>query len=216
MYGYRLNKIADKIRFAGLMLGCALSLGACVSGGSTPSRPVDSFIFFYQPPAPTASDKSLPYSIAIERFSAPQILRSGAMLYLPERYKVDEYVFSRWRMPPAEMVSEFLRRDFIRSGRFQAVFGTGDNASVTFRVLGRVEECYESDMNGIPSAVLAFQATVFDESDRVGGKRIVFQKNYRHVEPMSNQSPSAMAESMSRAMGLLSLRLEKDIAEIRK
>ena len=198
-----------------VLLLCLIPVTGCISGGSTSSRQIETLIFFYQPPD-DSGEKQLPFSIAIDRFSGAQILRTGAMIYIPAPYKIDEYLYHRWRMPPGEMVSEFLRRDFRSSGRFQAVFGPGELAPVTHRLAGRVEECQELDHNGIPSAVLSLQATLFEEGGRGKDRRIVFQKIYRRVEPMAKQSPDAMAESLSRAMKVLSGQIEKDIVGLIK
>ncbi len=198
-----------------VVLVFAAQLAGCVSGGSTPSRPVEKFMFFYQPPV-ASSEKTSSYAVAVERFSGAQILRTGAMVYIPEPYRIDSYQFHRWQMPPGEMVSEFILRDLRNSGLFKAVFGPGDPAPVKLRVFGRVEECQESDVDGKVHAVLSFQATVIDDGNRGEGRQILFQKFYRHAEPMNSKTPVSMAEAMSRAMKILSGQIVRDVSEISK
>ncbi len=208
MNNYISKFLKKNITFFMLMLTAMLTLSGCMGGASSPSRSIETFMLFY-PPHPLVSSAKAGESIAVERFSGAQLLRTGAMIYQPEPYKVDEYVYHRWRMPPGEMVSEFLRRDLSSSGLFKAVFGSGNAEFARYRIVGRVED------DGKPNAVLSFQVTVFDEG-KIRGRQsiIVFQKQYRRTEQMQKQSPVSMVEAISIAMQTLSVQVVKDIAEI--
>lgn len=55
-------------------------------------------------------------------FSVAQSFNSTAMVYKPQQNRLDSYPYSRWRVNPGDMVSDFLLRDIRKSLLFKGVF----------------------------------------------------------------------------------------------
>jgi ABC-type uncharacterized transport system auxiliary subunit len=114
------------------------------------------------------------------------------------------------------MVTDYLVRDLRNSGLFKAVFSSGSAGNSRFVLEGGVEEILEVDEPGNWKAALTLNATLLDVSQKEITKRVVFQRSYRAVEPLPEQTPNGLAQGMSRAMGTISAQIIADVYQAAK
>ncbi len=197
-------------RLLGLLVTTAMCIlsAACI-GGKTPYL-IEHYTLEYPVPR-TRGESPMNATIRVERFSAAKAWSGQAMVYRSAPFKLDAYDYHRWRVPPGDMVTDFLLRDLRGAGLFRAVFSYHEPEVARFVLEGGVEEFLESDGNDGPKAVLGLIVTLLDSAQREVTKRVVFQRRYRFVEAMRAQDPQALVQSMSRAMEMFSEALIEDV-----
>jgi cholesterol transport system auxiliary component len=164
------------------------------------------------PSPPAGGQARIDEVLKVETFSVAQAYNSTAMVYRPTPFKSETYAYHRWRVNPGNLVSDYLARDLRNSGLFKAVLAGGSAGGNTrFLLEGGVEEFQEIDEPDGWKAALTLNITLLDLSQTEITKRVVFQKNYRAVEPMTEQTPRGLAEGMSRALASLSPQIITDI-----
>ena len=190
----------------------ALLLSLLLAGCGKPPMLVHQYILEY--PAPVLAGKTKrPEAVKVSLFSVAQAFNTNNMVYQPQPYKSDTYNYSRWRANPGYLVTDYLLRDFRDSHLFTAVFGPGSSGRYRFSLEGGVEEFQEVDEPDGWKAALALTVTLLDVSAEELPQRVVFQKQYRTLEPMPAKTPQGLAEAMSRALEHLSARVITDTYE---
>jgi ABC-type uncharacterized transport system auxiliary subunit len=193
-----------------VLFACLFFLASCFPRSTAPVR-VEFYTLDYAPPV--AARGRLDQVIRFDRFSVVQSYNSPAMVYRPEAYRLAVYQYHRWRTGPGEMVTDYLVRDFRSSGLFQAVFSYRQPEDARFEVDGAVEEFLESREEDGWKAILGLAVTLLDRSKPEITSRVMFQKRYRAIEPISDQSPGGFARGMSAAMARLSAEIMGDVAD---
>lgn len=191
-----------------ILLVFVLFLSACLPGRK-PAYLVGLYTLDYTAaPAPAAP---LDQPVGINRFSVAQSYNSAAMIFKPEAYRVAVHTYSKWRTNPGDMVTDFLLRDFRSSGLFRTVFSYHDAERTRLAVEGGVEEFLQSKENDGWKAVLGLHITLLDLNQAEITKKVVFQKRYRAVQPIPDESAQAFASGMSAAMASVSGEIIKDV-----
>ncbi len=180
------------------------------AGCGKPPTLVQRYVLDYPSPAVSGSGK-IGEVIKVELFEVSQAYNSPAMIYQPHPYKSDTYQYHRWRVNPGNMVTDYLLRDLRNSRLFKAALPAGSSGKSRFLLEGGVEEFQETDEPDGWKAALALNVTLLDLSRQELPQRVVFQKNYRAVEPLTEQTPKGLAQGMSRAMERLSAEIIADI-----
>lgn len=193
----------------GIMLVLIGLTGCLGSMGSTP--PVRLYVLEYAPPG-AARGAGATETLKVERFSASRLLAVPTMLYRSGPFRVDAYHGHRWRVPPAEMVEDYLRRDLRHAGIFRAVLSARDAQECRFALEGGVEEFLEVDETAGRKALLSATITLVDLSQREVSGRVSFQKTYRSEAMVKTPDAAGFAEAMSSAMATLSTQVIADIA----
>jgi ABC-type uncharacterized transport system auxiliary subunit len=189
---------------------CTVILGG--SGCGKPPMLVNQYILEY--PAPVVPDGAkIPAELKVELFSVAQTFNTHAMVYQPRPYQSQSYNYSRWRANPGYLVTDYLIRDLRESGLFKAVFGPDSGGKHRFKLEGGVAEFQELDTAGVWQASLALTVTLLDTDKAELPQRVVFQKDYRVLEPLPEKTPQGLAQGMSRAMKQVSGRIITDIYE---
>jgi ABC-type uncharacterized transport system auxiliary subunit len=190
----------------------AALLVACLSGCGKPPMLVNQYMLEY--PAPVVGRKvKLPAAIKVDLFSVAQAFNTNAMVYQPQSFQSQSYNYSRWRANPGYLVTDYLIRDLRESGLFKAVFGPDSSDKYRFKLEGGVAEFQEVDAPDGWKASLALTVTLLDTHKEELPQRVVFQKNYRAVEPLPEKTPQGLARGMSRAMEQVSARIINDTYE---
>jgi len=190
----------------------AALLVACLSGCGKPPMLVNQYILEY--PAPVTGGKvKIPAAVKVELFSVAQTFNSNAMVYQPRPFQSQSYNYSRWRANPGYLVTDYLIRDLRESGLFKAVFGPDSSGEHRFKLEGGVAEFQEVDAADGWKASLALTVTLLDTTQEEVPQRVVFQKNYRVLEPLPEKTPQGLAQGMSRAMEQVSARIINDTYE---
>lgn len=183
-----------------------------LEGCGKPPMLVHRYILDY--PAPVLGRQAkIPAAIKVQQFSVAQAFNTNAMVYQPQPFRSETYNYSRWRVNPGHLVTDYLLRDLREARLFKAVYGPESTGRFRFQLEGGVEEFQELDEPGGWQAVLALTVTLLDVSQTELPQRVIFQKNYRAVEPMPEKTPQGLAQAMSRAMARLSDRIMTDTCQ---
>ena len=188
-----------------------LLLAGCLPGNKPPQL-IEQYTLEYAPPA-AHTGTAFADAIGVARFSVAQAYNSTSMFYKPLPYKLAVYNLNRWRSNPGDMMSDFLLRDLGSSGMFLAVFSSRDAENARFMLVGGVEEFLEIDDQSTGSALLTMSVALIDTKQEGAAKRLVFQRRYSSLEPLTGQTPVALARGMSTASRRLSEQILKDISE---
>ena len=191
------------------MTALAVLLAGCLGGGQ-PGRMADQYALDYLPIVPQEI-VMLPEAITVERFSTAQLYSTTAMVYQEEPYQRNQYLFHHWRVYPADLVTDCMVRDLRNSAMFRGVFSYRSAESSRYRLAGAVEEFQEFGGKEERQAVLSLNITLFDSARQELPDQLLFQKNYRIVEPLEGETPRDLAQGMSRAVAKASELLLTDI-----
>lgn len=193
------------------MISLVLSLAAC-SFGAKPAVMVEQYALEYPPPS-VQSLSPTDAVIRLERFSVAQIFNHVKMVYRQKPTHYNDYAYHRWRANPGDMVGDNLLRDLRSAGIFKSVFSWRDAGNTPFLLKGGVGEFYESDEGDGRKAILSVHIILIDTTSRELIKQIIFQKNYRCEEPVTEKTVQGFAQAMSRAVERLSGQVITDIRE---
>ncbi len=191
-----------------------VGLTGCIGGGAAGPH-VRQYVLEYPPPS-VGKISGTEALLKVERFSVARVNAGRAMLYRQGPFRQDAYRDRVWRAAPADMVTDFLQRDLMRSGLFRAVLAARDPEDARFVLTGWLDEFDEVDDGERRKAVLAATVTLLDRSVRAIPGRVVFQKNYRCEAPFAQGGDADLAEAMSRAMSQFSSQVITDIASALK
>lgn len=191
------------------MVSIVLSLVACSFGGK-PAVMVEQYALEYPPPSVQILGP-MDEVIRIDRFSVAQIFNHVKMVYRQKPTRYNDYAYHRWRANPGDMVGDSLLRDLRAAGIFKSVFSWRDMENTPFILKGGVGEFYESDEKDGRKAILSVHITVIDATSRELTKQVIFQKNYRYEELVTEKTVQEFAQAMSRAVEKLSGQVIADI-----
>lgn len=200
------------IRTLAMAAAIAFLLSGCFGGGQ-PGRLTEQYAFDYAP-AVQQGFTMLPETITVERFGAAQLYNSTAMVYQEGPNQRDQYLYHRWRVNPADLVSDYLLRDLRSANLFQGVFHYRSNGSSRYLLAGDVEEFLEYIDKEDHRAIVSLNVNLLDTARPGLPDRILFQKNYRIAEPIDEKSPAGLAKGMSRAVAKVSRLLLSDIFNV--
>jgi len=196
-----------------LNLGLPFLLTVLIAGcglGAKPSYLVNQYTLEYPPPIlkDLASFSEL---VKVEQFSVAQTFNTSAMIYKegPNLRNVDPY--NRWRTKPGEMATEYLVRDLRNCGLFRAVISYNDSEETRYLLEGQVDEFLEVSEKDGRKAVLSLNITFLDLKKRDTAEKVIFQRDYKVVEPYTEKTPAALAQGMSRAMEKISRQIILDL-----
>ncbi|MEW6387152.1 MAG: ABC-type transport auxiliary lipoprotein family protein [Thermodesulfobacteriota bacterium] len=180
-----------------------------LAGCGKPPALINNYMLEYPAPLIGKSPR-LDAALKVELFAVAQAYNSTAMVYRPSPFKSEVYNYSRWRVNPGYLVTDFLLRDLRNSGLFPAVLSYHEAGNARFRLEGGVEEFQELDEADGWKAALVLNVTLLDLLAGELPQRLVFQKSYRAAEPLPEKTPQGLAQGMSRALEKLSARIITD------
>ena len=197
-----------------LLLLSMVLMTSC-SFGAKPSYKVNQYTLEY--PSPFSKElTSISELVKVEQFSVAQTFNTSAMIYKegPNLRNVDPY--NRWRIKPGEMAAEYLVRDLRNSGLFRAVISYDESEETRYLLEGEVDEFLEASEKDGRKAVLSLNVTFLDLTKRVTAEKVIFQRDYKVVEPYTEKTPAALAQGMSRAMEKISRQIILDLQDVVK
>jgi ABC-type uncharacterized transport system auxiliary subunit len=178
--------------------------------GAKPSYIVNQYTLEY--PSPILKELTpINELVKVEQFSVAQTFNTSAMIYKegPNLRNVDPY--NRWRTKPGEMATEFLVRDLRNSGLFRAVISYNDIEDTRYLLEGQVDEFLDVSEKDGRKAILSLNITFLDLKKRDTGEKVIFQRDYKVIEPYTQKTPAALAQGMSRAMEKISRQIILDL-----
>jgi ABC-type uncharacterized transport system auxiliary subunit len=205
------KQASSRLMFRRLTIfGGLVSLALLLTSCGKP--PVTVYKHLLEYPSPEATARTpVPEGLKVDLFSVAQAFNSPDMVYRPTSYQSGTYHYHRWFVNPGQLVTDFLLRDFRHSGLFKAIFGYDRTVKTRFQLEGAVEEFQEVDAGDAWSAVLALNITLLDTTKAEITEKVLFQKNYRAVEPLIEHTPQGLAAAMSLAMQQLSGTIISDV-----
>jgi len=171
---------------------------------------IEHFVIDYDPPA-FENIISLNTSIKLEKFSIMEIYNNTRMYYKDSPFKLNTYIYSRWRVNPADLLSDYFLRDLVNAGIFLKVFSYKDPNDAIFSLEVAIEEFLEIIEEGRPYSVLTLNIVLLDNRETDITKKIIFQKKYREKELLHEHSPESFAKGMSIAFKRMSFSIINDI-----
>lgn len=178
--------------------------------GSKAPYLVEQYVLDYPPPVLENINK-IEASIKFTRFSVAHIYNNTYMNYKINPYKIRAYSYSKWRVNPGDLVSDYIIRDLRNANMFIAVMSYHEPENPRFIVEGGVEEFVELIEKDKSYAYIALSLVLVDNKEREITGKVVFQKKYYAKEPMQDHSPEAFARSISIALSRLSGQFMNDL-----
>jgi len=194
------------------LLLVSMALVTSCSLGGKPSYKVNQYTLEY--PSPFLKEfTSVNELIKVEQFSVAQTFNTSAMIYKegPNLRNVDPY--NRWRTKPGEMAAEYLVRDLRNCGLFRAVISYNGSEETRYLLEGQVDEFLEANEKDGRKAVLGLNVTLLDLTKRNTAEKVIFQRDYKAVEPCIEKTPAALAQGMSKAMERISRQIILDLQD---
>jgi ABC-type uncharacterized transport system auxiliary subunit len=179
-------------------------------GSSPPKERIRFYTLEYPPPVFSDLSKQ-PFIFQIKRFSINPIYNTTRIVFQSESSTRDDYVYHRWRANPADMVTQFFKRDLMKTGVLTAVLDEDSHFSCTHRLEGSVDEFLELDSEEAWYAVLTLSVTVMKAEGVDIVKGILMQNTYSAKKKLKKKNPRALAEAMSRAMAEVSEKIIRDL-----
>jgi ABC-type uncharacterized transport system auxiliary subunit len=177
------------------------------------SAPVKNYTVEYEPLFKEERQNGK-YTLTVSSFSADNLYADPFMIKRPAPFRREAHSDRRWRISPADMTADLIRRDLRVSGLFAAVLGPREGQDSRFVLKGRVEDFLESFDDKERKAILAITTTLIDRTgDKTGGK-VVLQKSYRTEVAMKDNCGEALAQAMSQALATISSQLIADTARV--
>jgi len=202
------DRIGCLMKISVLLLAVFIIAG-CFSR-SKPVYMVEQYMLEYTPPV-IEGLSDLSESIKVERFSANQSFNTRAMVYKPHPFKFTTYNYNRWRVNPADMVTDYFLRDLRNANIFRAVFSYHDIEKIRFVIEGHVQEFLEATDKNDLKTILSASIALLDMDRKEITERVIFQKQYKFQERVGEHTPEEFSKGMSVNMSRLSEQLIKDI-----
>jgi ABC-type uncharacterized transport system auxiliary subunit len=93
------------------------------------------------------------------------------------------------------------------------VISYNDTGETRYLLEGQVDEFLEASEKDGRKAVLGLNVTFLDLKKRETAEKVIFQRDYRVVEPYVEKTPAALAQGMSRALGKISRQIILDLQD---
>ncbi len=190
------------ILLTGLIAGCSL--------GAKPSYIVNQYTLEYPSPILKGST-SIDELVKVEQFSVAQTFNTPAMIYKESSNLRNVDPYNRWRTKPGDMATEYLARDLRNAGLFRAVISYNDSEEARYLLEGQVDEFLDASEKDGRKAILSLNITFLDLKKRDTAEKVIFQRDYKIVEPYAEKSAAAFARGMSRAMEKVSRQIILDL-----
>jgi ABC-type uncharacterized transport system auxiliary subunit len=148
----------------GLLLACGLAaLGLAVSCGGIPKT----YYYTLRAPAPpAASDPQTGFTLGIEHFRAPEMLRDDRIVYFQSPTEVNFYEYHRWSADPATLLTEYTAQWINNAGVFSQVVIFPVQQPVDYILRGRVAHFEEVDYEAGGKARVSLELTLVRARDR--------------------------------------------------
>ncbi|MDY6906358.1 MAG: ABC-type transport auxiliary lipoprotein family protein [Thermodesulfobacteriota bacterium] len=151
------------------------------------------------------------FVIGIDEFTTAPNYATRDMIYKKKDFLVAEYIYHRWQIPPAKMVSYLLERDMRSAELFKGVYGCDNLTRTDVVVEGCVDKFLENDTTDDWQAELALHITLRDVTAATAADSILLQRQYEASQPCDRNHPRAFAGAMSLAMERLSAAIIEDV-----
>lgn len=209
-----IDPMIKKIGMMMLFLGSLVGLFGCMGQTGT-AQMIRQYVLEYQPPF-NGKRILVGATVRVERFSANRLYAGLTMLFRDGAYRREAFSEHRWRIAPADMIVELLRRDIREAGLFLAVLSPRDIGEVRYSLEGELEEFLEDRAGEVRKACIAMTLTFLDLSRQGSTGFVMMQKTYRAESPINPKGAAGLAAAMSLAMSNLSQQVITDMEAVLK
>ena len=148
-------------------------------------------------------------------WAAPYATRYRVQYWTGEHDPFDASGSGTWQTFPLGSVNDGKggTANLRNSGLFRAVISYNDSEDTRYLLEGQVDEFLEVSEKDGRKAVLSLNITFLDLKKRHTAEKVIFQRDYKVVEPYTGKTPAALAQGMSRAMGKVSRQIILDLQD---
>lgn len=201
-------------RAAGLVLLTAL---LCIGCGPSNTR----YYTLGVPQPPAAEAHGTHFTLQVERFDAPDLLRDSRIIYYtsPTELNFDDY--HRWSSDPGELLSDVAMKFFAETGLFQQVYAFPAPAKADYTLRGRVLDL--SELRYQAAGVKSRQVRLGLKLDLLQTRQnqVVWSSRLEQTEPVRKSDAQGAVEAMNvaaerllrTAYGGISQALERENAQ---
>jgi ABC-type uncharacterized transport system auxiliary subunit len=184
----------------------AMAFAFLAAGCSTLKQSSPRIAFYtLEYPHPRMEDlKPLSATVQVDRFSVAPMYNTNQMVYRDSAFRLESYVYHRWRSNPGDLLTYFIARDLRESGLFKAVSPRAAGSLSQYVLEGSVEEFFEWEAEEEWKAVLTLSITLVAEGEPDASKQVLFQKTITSSKPCRQKNPVGFAEAMSEATAEIS------------
>jgi cholesterol transport system auxiliary component len=193
---------------------CGSLLIAFLSGCGLSKPFPDKALFAIDPGSPERTVAQIsPLTLQVSRVRVAPPSDAQTFLYKLSglRYETDYY--NGFIAAPGQLLTAGLVGWVKQSGLFGVVVGSGSGLAHQFVLEGNVTElCGDYSDAKKPKAAIA--ASFFLIDDRTVDGRVLFQKTYHAVAPLSGTGPEALAKAMNEAYRHILQELTNDLSQV--
>jgi ABC-type uncharacterized transport system auxiliary subunit len=174
--------------------GCAfLVLLAIAFAAGCGGVPKTSYYTLQVPAAPAPTDPRTNYTLGVEHFRAPQILRDDRIVYYVSPTQMNFYEHHRWGSDPATLLSEFTAHWLETSGVFTQVKMLPVRERVDYTLGGNVTSFEEVDSEGAGKVRLALALSLVRTRDH----KLVWSGEQRLETPLAEHGVEGVASALN-------------------
>ena len=192
-----------------VLLLLVVSVSGCMSSLKVPPPPRYEYRLHYSSPSVKATP--VPFVIQLTPFRTAKVYAGEEILYRQSAYEIGRYAYHHWITDPAGMVGDLLARDFVASQVYRAVLQGPSVVLSDYELSGEIDELEEYLAGGCTAHV---RLRILLSRSRAGAKGpVIFQQAYEADEPCTMDDPGDLVAAMSRALQLISARIQQDVYE---
>ena len=150
-------------------------------------------------------------TVRLGSFNAASSFQSLKIIYSTSKYRRKTYEYHHWLVSPSDMISELLHRDMAASKLYGAVVTVRSSLPPQYELEGTIEEIMERDEGDVWFSVISMRCAAFAFPEKIGKKKVLYQKAYKESIRTEKNSPGAVVAAMSEAMEKISVKIQKDL-----
>ena len=200
---------ANRVKIA---LWAALALVVASAGGCGMSKPYpEKSLYAISVSQPAEKDPApSKHIVRINSVRMSRPYEGAAFVYKTGESKFTTDYYSGFITPPGSMLTGELYSWMSNSGLFASVVSTSNAADYDMALATEVTSLYGDYSQG-KTGQATIEARFFLIDATGGGARIVFQKTYREVEPLSAETPDALVKGWNVAYQRMLTSLSADL-----
>jgi len=174
-------------------IGAILALLVALFATSCGSVPKTSYYALQVPAAPSPADVRTTFSLGVEHFRAPLMLRDNRIVYYASPTQMNFYQYQRWGSDPATMLSEYTAQWLSSTGVFAQVRMLPLSDPVDYALGGRILSFEEVDADGGAKVRLGLALTLVRKSDH----KLVWSGEQREESPLQGHGVEGVATALN-------------------
>lgn len=151
-------------------------------------------------------------TLVVRRFQISPRYQDNELVYRTGKAAYTADYYNSFFVPPAEMMTEELRRWFAGSGLFKNVIAPSSLASGGLILEGMINSLYGDYQDAHPAAVVEMQFFLID--NRKENTPIIYSRTFKEKIRLNSKNGEELVEGMSKGVENIFSALEKDLSEL--